>query len=417
MGALLAPLSLLVLAAAIAISLKTKLHLGILAIAAAFLLGCFVPSTDGAMMSLGKAAELTAGFNYTLWLTLMSISIFFGIGQENGTLEKLTQKMVYAVKGSRAVIAMMFFVAAFVLSSTGLGGIGATMLMMPFAAQVSRSEGIPFLLPCYGIAVGGAAGSFSPVGSFKAIADSLAAQAGLPPSESLYIRYILCGTICFFLLFFLLRGHQLGRSTATVKTKPFCRNEWITLLGIVAFGVMGILFQLDVGMSAILIACIVALLTGADMERILKTRVPWNTLVMLGGIGILVNVVSKAGGIDLLVDLFSSFMGPKTAAPVLLIVAGLMSFVSSATGAVYPALIPTIPGIVAATGASSQALINAVCYGALQSGISPLSVTGALILSLGGDNIDQKKTFRDLFLLAFTLVLLGALFSYIGLLN
>lgn len=417
METFLAPLSLLILAAAIVISLKTRIHLGILAIAAAFLLGCFVPSSDGAIMSLGKAEELTAGFNYTLWLTLMSIAIFFGIGQENGTLEKLTRKMVYAVKGSRAVIAIMFFAAALLLSSTGLGGIGATMLMMPFAAQVSRSESIPFLLPCYGIAVGGAAGSFSPVGSFNAIADSLAVQSGLPISESLYPRYILCGTLCFFLLFFLLRGHRLGRSDSMVRTEPFRRDEWITLLGIVLFGVMGIVLKLDVGMSAILMACCVALLTGADMEKILKTRVPWSTLVTLAGIGILVNVVSAAGGIDLLVDMFSSFMGPKTAAPILLIMAGLMSFVSSATGAVYPALIPTIPGIIAATGASSQALINAVCYGALQSGISPLSVTGALILSLGGDNIDQKKTFRDLFLLAFALVLLGAVFSYIGLLN
>lgn len=417
MDNLMAPISLVVLILTIVISLKTKIHLGILAIAAAFLLGCFVPTADGAMMSLGKAKELTAGFNYTLWLTLMSIAIFFGIGQENGTLEKLTRKMVYAVRGSRAVIAIMFYVVALVLSSTGLGGIGATMLMMPFAAQVSRNEEIPFLIPCYGIAVGGAAGSFSPVGSFKVIADNLASQAGLPITKTLYGRYVLCGTICFCLLFFLLRGYKLGRSDTAVKTEPFCRNEWITLLGIAAFGVMGIIFKLDVGMSAILLACIVALLTGADMEKILKTRVPWGTLVMLGGIGILVNVVSAAGGIALLVDGFASFMGPKTAPPILLIMAGLMSFVSSATGAVYPALIPTIPGIVAATGASSQALINVVCYGALQSGISPLSVTGALILSLGGSNIDQKKTFRDLFLLAFGLVLLGALFSFAGLLN
>ena len=44
---------------------------------------------------------------------------------------------------------------------------------------------------------------------------------------------------------------------------------------------------------------------------------------MVLGVGMLMNVISLSGGIDLLVEALESFMGPKSAAPIMAITAGI----------------------------------------------------------------------------------------------
>ena len=71
---------------------------------------------------------------------------------------------------------------------------------------------------------------------------------------------------------------------------------------------------------------------------------------MVLGVGILMNVISLSGGIDIMVDGLESVMGPKTAATIMAIAAGLMSFFSSGLGVVFPTLIPTASGLAASIG-------------------------------------------------------------------
>lgn len=51
--------------------------------------------------------------------------------------------------------------------------------------------------------------------------------------------------------------------------------------------------------------------------------IPWNVIIMVLGVGILMNVISLSGGIDIMVDGLESVMGPKTAATIMAIAAGL----------------------------------------------------------------------------------------------
>lgn len=416
-----AVVSLIVLIATIAVGVKVKnVPMGILAIGVAFLLGLFVcPEGETAAMSVGKAKLLTNGFNYTMWLTLMSVSIFFGIGQENGSLAKLTKKMVYVVGGKRVLLPFVFLIVAYAISAVGLSGVGTTILLMPFAAQVAKNEKVPFMLPCYAIAVGGAAGAFSPVASFRFIVEGVVEANGIQHnSNTLFAAYTLCGFIAFLLIYIIFKGYKLNESggSSREKVEAFNFTDWATYLSILGFAFGAIIGGYDAGMCAIVMACVLAIVTKANVSKIIKERVAWNTLILLGGMGILINVVSKAGGIDLLVSFFSMFMTKRTAAPFTALMAASMSLVSSATGVVYPALIPTVPDLVATTGASAQALVDAIAYGALQTGICPFSVTGGLILALGGEDIDQKKVFLQLIVMAVGLALLSAFFSFVGLL-
>lgn len=79
----LAALALLTLAAVLALGLvRPDLNVGLLALAATVLLGTF-----GAGLS---ATELTALFPCNLVLTVLSVTLPFGVAGENGTLERLT---------------------------------------------------------------------------------------------------------------------------------------------------------------------------------------------------------------------------------------------------------------------------------------------------------------------------------------
>lgn len=418
---LIAVVSLIVLIATIILGFKVKnVPMGVFAIGAAFILGFFVHVDGSAVaMSVGKAKQLTSGFNYTMWLTLMSVSIFFGIAQENGSLAKLTKKMVYALGGKRVLIPFVFLVVSYAISGVGLAGIGTTILLMPFAAQVAKSEKIPFMLPCYAIAVGGAAGSFSPVSSFTFIVDGFCEANAIEHSgNKLFAAYTICGLIAFTIVYFVFKGYKLNRMEGgeREKVESFTFTDIATYVAIIGFAVAAIVGGFDAGMCAIVAACLLAAVTKADVGKVIKTRVAWNTLILLAGMGILINVVNEAGGIDLIVNFFSKFMTKKTAGPCVALMAACMSLISSATGVVYPALIPTVPAIAVATGASTQILVDAIAYGALQTGISPFSVTGGLILALGGEEIDQKKTFVELLCLGIGLALLSAVFSFTGLL-
>lgn len=94
-----------------------------------------------------------------------------------------------------------------------------------------------------------------------------------------------------------------------------------------------------------------------------------------------------------MVDGLESVMGPKTAATIMAIAAGLMSFFSSGLGVVFPTLIPTASGLAASIGGvTALELVSVIVIGGTVSGFTPISTTGALIMAgvAQQENADEK---------------------------
>ena len=81
-------------------------------------------------------------------------------------------------------------------------------------------------------------------------------------------------------------------------------------------------------------------------------------------------------------------------------VGAFMSFFSSTTGVVAPALFPLIPGLAAATGLNPAALFACTILGAQSSAISPFSSGGSLILGSCGNEEDRNHLFNRLLFVA-----------------
>ena len=136
------------------------------------------------------------------------------------------------------------------------------------------------------------------------------------------------------------------------------------------------------------------------------------------GVGPLINVINKLGGISMVSDFLTGLMGPKSATPILAATSGILSWVSSTTGVVMPALFPICSEVVVkfAPNLHYQELIAAVTATSFAAAISPLSTGGAIIMSSISasketTNEENNKMFKDLFLLSVANVAINVLLS------
>ena len=213
-----------------------------------------------------------------------------------------------------------------------------------------------------------------------------------------------------------------AKFTETTEVKKLERNHIIALLGIVAMLAGVIFLKMDVGLASFIVAAVLILLGISDQKTALK-GVPWNTLVLVCGVGVLMNLVISTGGIDLLANIMASVMSPKTAAPIAGLCAGAMSWFSSTMGVVLPTLLPTVGTIVEKVGGSVSAIEIASTIGIISScaGFSPASTVGAIIMGAyeGDPEFAKQKSSNSLFLELFAIsvfcVLFLALLALIGL--
>lgn len=138
--------------------------------------------------------------------------------------------------------------------------------------------------------------------------------------------------------------------------------------------------SMDVGLIAIIFTVIASILHLGDEKSVIE-KVPWNTLLMISGMGMLVAVAVHAGTVKLLANWVGSSI-PVILVPIALclIAAVLNIFGGSFVGVVAPALFPVIATVSHATGLNPILLYTCMTIGGLATGISPFSAGGAMVL-------------------------------------
>src|SRR5215210_1345754 len=119
----LAVVSLCGLVTVIILSCTTKLNVGIVSIAMAWIIGVYL----GGM----KVDQIAAGFPVQLFLTLVGMTLLFAQAQLNGTLDKVAHRAVVGCRGNAGLIPVMFFVLGAALASIGPGNIATAALLAP----------------------------------------------------------------------------------------------------------------------------------------------------------------------------------------------------------------------------------------------------------------------------------------------
>ena len=188
----------------------------------------------------------------------------------------------------------------------------------------------------------------------------------------------------------------------------------LCFLGVVVFG-------FDVGLTSLVVGTILLVFGCADEKAVIKS-IPWNTILMVLGVGVLMNIVSLSGGVELLAGSISSISSASTISPMMVLVSGVMSFFASGLGVVFPTLVPTVGSIAAELGGavSPIELMAGVVIGGTIAGFTPISTAGALIQAGVSqfpeveNKYSQNKMFVELFIVAFISLAVGVVMAAIG---
>jgi di/tricarboxylate transporter len=440
-----ATLSVAAILVAIALGTLGRVNVGLVSIAFAFLIGHFLVGLSG--------REIVAGWPVGLFFMLLGMTLLFGIARANGTLALLARRMVAATVGDRRLIPPAFFLMAGVIAAVGAGNIVVCAIVLPIALTVAVDHRISPLLMATMVIAGSNAGGLSPLAPTGIIANTLSAEQGFDIAGAIFTRQILGQTILAAILYLVLKGHRLGRgveegaqpgpdgaaaaqaaagvagpaaglAAGVVGVAPAAvmpaglplrldRAQTTTVLVLLA--VVGCIVGLgwDIGLTAFTGSVLLLFLRAADEVEAFRA-VPWTTIVLVCGVTVLVKVAEQAGGIALLSDLFTRVMDEGTAAPVMALVGGTLSLVSSASGVVLPTLIPTVPGLVAETGGDPTRIISAIVMGAHMVTNSPISTLGALAVASAGSGVNREHLFRQLFLVGILGIVYAALIVYLG---
>jgi di/tricarboxylate transporter len=136
-------------------------------------------------------------------------------------------------------------------------------------------------------------------------------------------------------------------------------------------------------------------------------------IVMVCGVTVLIALVERAQGIDLLVGLVAKIANPNTVTFVVAFLTAIVSVYSSTSGVVLPAFLPMVPGLAAALpGASALAIASSMNIGGHLVDVSPLSTIGALCLA-GAPTDESRNLFNKLLAWGLSMSVVGATLCYV----
>jgi len=405
-----------------------KTNVGVACLGLSLILG-----TIGGM----SAGDIYKGFPYKLFLTLFGTMFFFSMLQENGTLEMVSGKLTSMCGNKLFLVPIIIYIVSFVLSAAGPGAISVQTVMVLFAVPLALQMGInPILMGAMAI-LGAVGGTASPIALTGIIVDDLLTEMGITGNGmQIFLGVTVANFICAVVTYIVFRGWKAGKepaasgadkdtaqdTAAAKEPTKFGRKQIISLVALLVMVIVVVGFSWDIGLVCLTLSLILIILDAADEKKSLK-NIPWGTLILIAGVNVLMNITQQLGGIQLLADLLASCMNSVTAAPIMGLTGGIMSWFSSANGVVFPTLIPTVPSIAEQVGGVSilQMVVAIVCS-ATVAGISPLSTGGSLVLAsfcqeTEADAKAESGVFIRLFGLSALCVLTVFILTLVGLLK
>jgi Na+/H+ antiporter NhaD/arsenite permease-like protein len=400
--------SLVALLAAIALSCTSRINVGLLAVALAWLVGMYA----------GRVELVTAGFPAQLFITLAGVTLLFALAEVNGTLTRVALAALRLARGRVALVPWVFFLIACAIATVGPGSIASVALVVPMAMAVGARAGISPFLTALMVTNGANAGNLSPFSAVGIIANTKMAAIGLGGTEwkvwaANFFAHLLVGIAAYLMLGGpRLRGAAAdaesdagSESDASLRWEP---SHWLTA-AIVGLWIVGIVvFSLPLGPSAFAASVLLVMLRAADESAAIK-RMPWNAVLMVVGMSVLVSVLEATGGMGLFTTLLAKLATAGTLHGVMAFVTGLISTYSSTSGVVLPTFLPTIPGLIAKVGGGDPLTVAlSINVGASIVDVSPLSTLGALAIAAVVDPRQTHDLFRKLMIWGLSMIVVGS---------
>jgi len=197
----------LILLAIFLIATVLPVHMGALALVAAFVAGYFIFGTEG---DLPYDDAVFGFFPGSLFVVLVGVTYLFAIAKNNGTVDWLVYAAVKGSGGRLAAIPWAMFAVTGAL--TAIGGVvpAVVAIIAPVGMSFARRYSINPVLMGLFIINGATAGGFSPLSIFGVITNTVVEENDLPGSPLfLWGASIVINILLSIAVFFLFGGRKL----------------------------------------------------------------------------------------------------------------------------------------------------------------------------------------------------------------
>lgn len=427
----------------------------ILALVALFVVGTLLPINMGALAYVAawlvgmyalnmEESEILAGVSGDLVLTLIGVTYLFAIARNNGTVDLIVRTAVRAVGGRVALIPWVMFAVTTLLTSIGAASPAACAIIGPIALGFAGRYKINPLMMGMFVVHGAQGGGFSPISIYGVITNSVMREAGLPVGElTLFFSSLVVNLIMAGILFVLLGGRDLatqrldpdddpfghdeagpggvsvgargtGESTSsTTQALGVKRDQVLTLVAFVAVAVMALVFERNIGFTAITAAVVLAMLNAQKHRDAIK-QVAWPTVLLVAGVSTYASVLTEARASEY-VGLWAAGLGVAAlGALILCYVGGVVSAFASST-ALLPIIIPIAVPLINEGGINAVLFVAALAISSTIVDVSPFSTNGALMLANRPPNVEERAYYKQILTYSVIVVLVGPLLVWAAL--
>ena len=443
-------LSILVLAALFLVATVRPVHMGALALVAAFIMGTMVIGEDVDTVLLGFPADL--------FVILVGVTYLFALAKANGTIDWVVVKSVKLVGGRIALIPWVMFAITALITSVGAVVPAAVAIIAPVAMGFAVRYNIRPILMGLMVINGASAGGFSPISVFGSIVNGVVVRSDLPGNPALlFVSSLLFNIGLGIVVFFLFGGRRLigqrdagdgsirstGRAAgrepgpapagngssrttratnATVQTiapssgdtvqadAKLDRHKVFTLVGILVLAVAVLGFGTDVGFTAVTIAVVLSLLS-PESNKGAVSAIAWPTVLLLCGIVTYVSLMERIGTIDWLGNGVATIGTPLFAAILICFIGAVVSAFASTTG-ILGALIPLAVPFLLTGDVGAVGMIIALSISSSVVDSSPFSTSGALVVA-NAPEAQRDAVFRQLMIWGFSMVLVAPIATWL----
>lgn len=412
---------------AVIIGTKTKCNIGIAALALAFIIGTILMKKT--------ITQVIGYFPYKLLFTMMVVTFFYGYAAQNGAIQGLADRLIYATRNKPWALPIALYVSTFLVSTLGAGAGATPVFMSPIAFTLAGEMGMNPIIAVLAVFLGSMGGGIQAWTSsgvmFKGIAMNTLSEA---ESNSIILGYgitlMIACTIFFMIMYFIFKGYKV-KPTNLKKPEPFDKKQKQTLT--IIFVMMALIIipvfcnmflpnpvtkwfssKFDIQVLSVIGIIICSALDLAKTAEVVKNKIPWTTIIMICGMSTMIGLAVDMGVTEVLGSWIGSSIPRILVLPLIVLLAGLLSFVTTGPAVIFPLFIPMFPALSAATGISPVSMTIALFAGTGATGLSPFSQGGSMALIGCKDDEMREKLLPKQFACAFAFLLLYILLAFVG---
>jgi len=389
----------------IVLGYTTKINIGLFAIVFSYLIGCF-----GMELSAYEVIEL---WPLKIFFVIFAVTLFYNFPLANGALEKLCSHLIYKCRRFPAFLPLAIFFAATIIAGLGAGYYTVLATMAPMILLMTQRTNLNIIVATLSVNYGALAGANFVTSQSGVIFRELMHGAGVA-NDNTFTYALGIFVVTFIMPIVVLGGYSLINAKnsklaiQTIAPEPLDKKQkqsimliFIMIVTVLIAPIANILIpnvaaieflntRIDIGFIAIFFVLISLFLKLGD-EKTVIALIPWNTLIMICGVGMLMKLGVEVGVIYQLTEWLSTNI-PIWMIPFLVFsISAIMSIFASTLGVVAPTLFPMVPALAVASGLNPLFLFICIVVGAQSSSISPFSSGGSMILGAAQVHIDKNK--------------------------